>query len=50
MCRTMKLFEANILTGRAKTVDAKHYAIYELDSMTNKYVEAWAKYGIKFNF
>jgi intergrase/recombinase len=49
MCRTMKPFEANILAGRAKTVDAKHYAIYELDSMTNKYVEAWSKYGIKFN-
>jgi intergrase/recombinase len=48
MCRTMKPFEANILAGRAKTVDAKHYAIYELDSMTNKYVEAWSKYGIKF--
>lgn len=48
MCRTMKPFEANILAGRAKTVDAKHYAIYELDSMTNKYVEAWSKYGINF--
>jgi hypothetical protein len=32
----MKPFEANILAGRAKTVDAKHYAIYELDSMTKK--------------
>ncbi len=48
MCRTMKPFEANILAGRAKTVDAKHYAIYELDSMTNKYVEAWSKYRINF--
>jgi intergrase/recombinase len=48
MCRTMKPFEANILAGRAKPVDAKHYAIYELDLMTNKYVEAWSKYEIKF--
>jgi intergrase/recombinase len=48
MCRTMKPFEANVLAGRAKTVDAKHYAMYELDSMSNNYVEAWSKYGVNF--
>ena len=48
MCRTMKPFEANVLAGRAKTVDAKHYAMYELDSMSNNYVEAWTKYRVNF--
>jgi intergrase/recombinase len=46
MCRTMKPFEANILAGRAKTVDARHYAMYELDSMSKSYSEAWKKFGI----
>ena len=27
MCRVLKPFEANILAGRAKTVDARHYAM-----------------------
>ncbi len=39
MWRVMKLFEANILAGHAKTVDAKHYAMCELDLMSNNYVE-----------
>jgi intergrase/recombinase len=46
MCRSMKPFEANILAGRAKTVDAKHYAMYELDAMSKNYAEAWRKFGI----
>jgi hypothetical protein len=46
MCRTMKPFEANILAGRAKTVDAKHYAMYELDAMSKSYAEAWKKFRI----
>jgi intergrase/recombinase len=46
MCRTMKPFEANILAGRAKTVDAKHYAMYELDAMSKSYAEAWSKFRI----
>jgi intergrase/recombinase len=46
MSRTMKPFEANILAGRAKTVDAKHYAMYELDAMSKSYAEAWRKIGI----
>jgi hypothetical protein len=36
MCRAMKPFEANILAGRAKSVDARHYAMYELDVMSEK--------------
>jgi intergrase/recombinase len=43
MCRVMKPFEANILAGRAKSVDAKHYAMYELNEMSEKYAEAWNK-------
>jgi intergrase/recombinase len=46
MCRVMKPFEANILAGRAKSVDAKHYAMYELDMMTKSYTEAWKKFDI----
>jgi intergrase/recombinase len=46
MCRAMKPFEANVLAGRAKTVDAKHYAMYELDAMSRSYTEAWRKFGI----
>lgn len=46
MCRVMKPFEANILAGRAKSVDAKHYAMYELDEMTSKYEEAWNKFNV----
>jgi hypothetical protein len=49
MCRMMKPFEANILAGRAKTVDAKHYAMYELDLMSNNFVEAWEKFGLKIS-
>ena len=50
MCRPMKPFEANILAGRAKTVDAKHYAMYELDSMSKSYNEAWKKFGIDISW
>jgi intergrase/recombinase len=46
MCRCMKPFEANILAGRAKSVDAKHYAMYELNEMTKKYSEAWQKFDV----
>ena len=46
MCRSMKPFEANILAGRAKTVDAKHYAMYELDLLSNNYADSWSKFGI----
>jgi intergrase/recombinase len=47
MCRTMKPFEANILAGRAKSVDARHYAMYELDQMSENYTDAWKKFGME---
>jgi intergrase/recombinase len=49
MCRSMKPFEANILAGRAKSVDAKHYAMYELDVMSENYANAWKRFGIEEN-
>jgi hypothetical protein len=33
----MKPFEANVLVGRAKTVDAKYYAMYEMYTMSRSY-------------
>lgn len=47
MCRVMKPFEANVLAGRAKSVDAKHYAMYELNEMSEKYANAWNKFEVK---
>ena len=41
----MKPFEANVLAGRAKTVDAKHYAMCEMDTMSISYIEA-LKHGV----
>ena len=38
--------EADILAGRTKSVSARHYAIYELDRMTDDYVEAWSKFNV----
>jgi len=49
MCRVMKPFEANVLGGRAKSVDAKHYAIYELNEMSDKYIKAWNKFNVSVN-
>jgi acetyl esterase/lipase len=40
MRRVMDVNEADILAGRAKSVSAKHYAMYELDKMTEAYKEA----------
>ena len=47
MRRVMDMNEADILAGRAKSVSARHYAIYELDRIADAYVEAWEKLGIK---
>ena len=41
MCRKMQQYEANVLAGRAKSVAAQHYILYELDKMVNNYKEAW---------
>ena len=42
----MDINEADILAGRAKSVSAKHYALYELDKMTEAYKEAWQRFGV----
>lgn len=36
MRRAMDVHEADILAGRAKSVSAKHYAMYELDKLTKQ--------------
>ncbi len=46
MSRAMGMNEADILAGRAKSVSARHYAIYELDRITESYVQAWSKFGV----
>ena len=40
----MDMNEADILAGRAKSVSARHYAIYELDRISNAYIQAWANF------
>ena len=40
--------EADILAGRAKTVSAQHYALYQLDKMTESYKQAWEKFDVSF--
>ena len=46
MRRCMDMNEADILAGRAKSVSAKHYAMYELDKLTETYAQAWDKFGV----
>jgi intergrase/recombinase len=46
MRRVMDVNEADILAGRAKSVSAKHYAMYELDKMAEEYKEAWQRFGV----
>jgi hypothetical protein len=38
----MDMNEADILAGRAKSVSARHYALYELDRLTETYNEQGA--------
>jgi len=45
--RSMDMNEADILAGRAKSVSAKHYAMYELDKLTQTYAQAWEKLVVK---
>ncbi len=46
LCRSeLKEQGAEILAGRAKTISAKHYLIYEIDKMTEQYSKAWQKYS-----
>jgi intergrase/recombinase len=46
MCRVMKQHEADILAGRAKTVAAQHYILYELDKLTEDYIRAWETFKV----
>jgi intergrase/recombinase len=46
MRRVMDVNEADILAGRAKSVSAKHYAMYELDKMAEDYKTAWQRFGV----
>jgi hypothetical protein len=47
MSRVMDMNEADILVGRAKSVSARHYALYELNRMADGYVQAWTKFGVE---
>ena len=38
--------EADILAGRAKSVSARHYALYELDRLTDTYIQCWERLGV----
>jgi hypothetical protein len=33
--------EADISAGRAKSVSAKRYTLYELDRLTDTYIQCW---------
>ena len=44
--RSMDMNEADILAGCAKSVSAKHYAMYELDKLTEAYAQAWSKFSV----
>jgi hypothetical protein len=48
MRRKMDLIEANVLNGRANAVDAKHYALHELDNLSTKYEHAWNAFDVYF--
>src|SRR5215213_1620043 len=49
MRRSMDINEADILAGRAKSVSAKHYAMYELDKLTKAYAQAWKKFEVNIS-
>ena|SRR2546422_5556975 len=48
MCRVMQENEADILVGRAKSVAARHYVMYELDKMVEQYSAAWKKHRLHY--
>ena len=49
MSRVMDMNEADILAGRAKSVSARHYAVYELDRLTDTYTQCWERLGVSYN-
>jgi hypothetical protein len=42
----MDMNEADILAGRAKSVSARHYSLYELDRLTDTYIQGWERLGV----
>ena len=46
MCRVMQENGADILVGRAKSVAARHYVMYELDKIVEQYSSAWKKHAL----
>ena len=46
MSRVMDMNEADILAGRAKSVSARHYALYLLDWLTGTYIQGWERLGV----
>ena len=42
----MDMNDANILACRAKSVSARHYALYELDRLTDLYNQGWERLGV----
>ena len=49
MSRVMDMNEADILAGRAKSVSARHYALYELDRLTDTYIQCWERLHVSYN-
>ena len=49
MSRVMDMNEADILAGRAKSVSARHYALYELDRLSDTYIQCWERLGVSNN-
>jgi hypothetical protein len=46
MSRVMDMNEADILAGRGKSVSARHYALYELDRLTDTYIQGLERLGV----
>jgi hypothetical protein len=44
----MDINEADILAGRAKSVSARHYTLYELHRITDSYIQSWERLGVTF--
>jgi len=42
----MDMNQADILTGRAKSVSARHYALYEFVRLIDTYIQCWESLGV----
>ena len=49
MSRIMDMNQADILTGRAKSVSARHYALYEFVRLIDTYIQCWESLGVGNN-